>query len=1231
MSELLKDLIDIPERAGADDYVLRLTEGVSPDHVAATIDAYVVTPALAEAFDKALDLVAASLKDGQSRAAFLAGSFGSGKSHFMAVLYALLGHEPAARAKAELAPVVTRHDAAIGGKKILRLAYHFLSANTMEEVLFSGYVDEIRRLHPDCTLPAVHQSDGLLDDADHLRAQMGDEKFFTGLGGATKSSDPWANVLGGSWDAESYDAARAASATDENRTRLVSGLAGSYFRAYLNSSSYVAFEDGLAVVTAHAKGLGYDAIVQFLDEAILWLAFNVRNRELFARESQKLTKLVEAGGTARAIPVVSFVARQMDLRRYFVDAGGAGAEMAAVDQALQHQASRFLPIELGDDNLQYVAEKRLLQPVDAAARGRIDFAFHNLDRSPAIWDVLLDGINADPSHRGADQQSFRRTYPFSPALVSALRTLASAMQRDRTALKVMQKLLVKGRDHLTVDDVIPVGDIFDDVVDGQNAVSKEMAGRIGNARKLYQTKLRPALLREHKLAEADVESLPVGHQFRADERLAKTLVLSAVAPDVPALKDLTAGRLAALNHGSIVSPIRGAEVSVVLGKVKRWAVDVPEIHIGEGTDPTIRVQVSDVEYQSVIDRARSEDKHGRRREAVKKLVWDALGLDDVTPDAFGVQRQTRVWRGSKREIELVFGNVRKAEDLTDELFRSGAATWRFIVDYPFDEEGRGTDDDVKRVEELRAKDVTAHTLVWLPHHLTRQLQDELGELVILDWLLGPGDRFQQHADHMAEADRPQARLLLENRQRNLRERLARAVQECYGAAALTPGTVDVDPNHQRVLESLDPGFAPQSPVGTDLGAAFGNLVDQAFMSLFPAHPLFVPSDREVRPAEIKTALEAIEAARQDPTGRVFVEPTRRDAVKRVLNPLRLGQMGETHLLFDASQNDWVRQFAIALGRDQLSETDAVTVERVRGWIAAIAPPYGLRPEISDLVIRAWAIVKDRAWYRHGMLVPTPEPGSAAFANDIELRPEPLPARGDWDTVVARAGALFAFVGNANLTGAAVAELVEKVGADAAALAPAAGTLVDRLNVAASSLGVPADASGRVATAVAAKEFAVATRATRDRVAFIEKLAAVTFPTTDQAVARSLKSADAVSASIAAFDWSRLAPLVEAERSGGARAGEAKLILDRLRAAFGYDELTAGLAAALKTAEQEAWTFATTTPLLKTPVDPRVTRPAKATGRRVVRSRAELQIALDELSAFADEHEGAAITVEWRAE
>ena len=139
--------------------MLRLTDSIEPAAVARTVDEYVVTPALAEAFDAALGLVAESLTSGVSRGAFLAGSFGSGKSHFMAVLHALLRHNPAARAKAELQPVIARHDDVLLDKNVLPLAFHLIGAESLEQALFRGYIRQIGRLHPGAPLPALHESD----------------------------------------------------------------------------------------------------------------------------------------------------------------------------------------------------------------------------------------------------------------------------------------------------------------------------------------------------------------------------------------------------------------------------------------------------------------------------------------------------------------------------------------------------------------------------------------------------------------------------------------------------------------------------------------------------------------------------------------------------------------------------------------------------------------------------------------------------------------------------------------------------------------------------------------------------------------------------------------------------------------------------------------------------------------------------------------------------------------
>ena len=489
MSTLLREVLDIPVQAGAEDYVLRLTDSIEPGEIARTVDEYVVTPALAEAFDAALGLVAEALTSGVSRGAFLAGSFGSGKSHFMAILHALLRHDRVAREKLEdLQPVIARHDDVLLDKKVLPLAFHLIGAESLEQALFLGYIRQVARLHPEAPLPALHESDAILRDAERLRERDGDERFLAGLNGgaADGGADAWSGLIGdsGTWTPQSYAAARAAEPGTGQRQLLVTALAEHYFSAYTQQASFVDLDTGLAAMAAHAKGLGYDAVVLFLDELVLWLAFSVQDREFFRRESQKLTKLVETGVGGRAVPLVSFVARQMDLRRWFADAGASGAEQEALDRAFRHQEGRFGTLVLGDDNLPFVANRRLLRrrTGNPQADQVLADAFSRLDRRSDIWDVLLDGVNTDDRHRGADEAAFRLTYPFSPALVSTLRSLASVMQRERTALKVMQQMLVSRRDTLTVDDVVPVGDSFDYIVQGRDALDPQAAALFRSAR-----------------------------------------------------------------------------------------------------------------------------------------------------------------------------------------------------------------------------------------------------------------------------------------------------------------------------------------------------------------------------------------------------------------------------------------------------------------------------------------------------------------------------------------------------------------------------------------------------------------------------------------------------------------------------------------------------------------------------------------------------------------------------
>lgn len=163
---LLRDLVAIPDTVHDGDFVLNLAKGVQDR---STITDYVVTEPLAENFDKALGLIKSALETGASRAAYLNGSFGSGKSHFMAVLHAILKGDPDARGKKGLADVVAKHDKWLNGRRFLLVPYHLPDSQSLDAAILGGYVAHVAKEHPDKPLPAVFLDDNLIADARDLR------------------------------------------------------------------------------------------------------------------------------------------------------------------------------------------------------------------------------------------------------------------------------------------------------------------------------------------------------------------------------------------------------------------------------------------------------------------------------------------------------------------------------------------------------------------------------------------------------------------------------------------------------------------------------------------------------------------------------------------------------------------------------------------------------------------------------------------------------------------------------------------------------------------------------------------------------------------------------------------------------------------------------------------------------------------------------------------------------
>jgi hypothetical protein len=571
-------------------------------------------------------------------------------------------------------------------------------------------------------------------------------------------------------------------------------------------------------------------------------------------------------------------------------------------------------------------------------------------------------------------------------------------------------------------------------------------------------------------------------------------------------------------------------------------------------------------------------------------------------------------------VDAVFGNVRDAGWLNEDHFRARPGTWRFVIDYPFDEPGHSAAEDLARLDRLIEGGLKSRTIVWLPRFLSEERMGEVRRLVILEWLLsGTGERWTRHADHLSEVDRAQARAILESQRTGLREALRRAMQECYGAAVPSPGTLAEDAGHDRVLVSLDRGFSPAAPVGADLAAAFGNLVDQAFTTIYPGHPRFEPADVEVTVRDLAAVYAHVERAVADRDGRVKLEGDIA-AVRRVANALQVGMAGETHFLFgDDRFGPWGAEFERAAARDGLQPQDAVTVGRIRGWIDAMRPELGLRDEVADLVMLAWAALRQRAWYHHGASVPAPRPGQTR--PDMELKPEPLPLPADWQTATSRAESLFGIRVNPYLTAAGVAEFTESLSSHVDILADPAGALVARLEKAYRHLGLPVDRPGRLATARAGAAAVEALRRAGSRVHLVEILARTALPATETAVANSLSRAALVTTAVDGFRWERLAPLRDAEERDEERGRAAASTLRTLREAVEADEFATRLGPALVAADDAIFAWLTPPKKPHPTVGGRATRGKGAPDREV----------LEQVTAFLEAHRDEEVVVQWRVQ
>lgn len=1220
----LRDVIALPEAVHAGDFKVDLSKGFTATEL--MVDQYVVTDQLQGAFRRALNLVRAATRDGSSHAAYLHGSFGAGKSHFLTVLHAVLNNHPAARAKTGLQSVIAEHDDWLRGRKFLMVPYHLVGAADLDSALLGGYVHTVRELHPDAPTPAVYRSDEMLRDAANTRATLGDEKFLEWLGvGKTAESDGDLDDLDdlddttGTWTTANLDAAFAAPAGDARRNALVSALLSGPMTAYATAKrgeaeAFLPLENGLAVISQHAKQLGYDGIVLFLDELILWLQAHLSRREFVNDQVSKLVKLIESGDTDRPVPIVSLISRQRDLTQ-LLGADVMGSDVKNLEQQVQYLAERFDTISLEDRNLPAIIKERVLKPRSDEARAQLDGAFAAIDSTKAeVKDALLDANGA--TH--ADWSDFRAVYPLSPALLNVLVALSGALQRERTGLKLLQEMLYRRREDMTLGELIPLGDLWDVLSEGSTAAFTDGLRKDAETAVRFHRRVRTVLAEKYP-STTDA-------RYIADDRLIKTLLLASLAPDVSALQRLTGRRLAALNHGSIRS--RTVEPgSVAVARLRELQAEFGGELRSEGDeDPTFALHLSDLDVEPILDSVSEVDTLGQRRMWIKERIWEALKI--VDDGAFVCERQI-VWRGSKRTAEFVFGNVRDRQALPDDRFEpSLEGTIRFVLDYPFDDPDKHPSDDLARVRELQRGGLNAATIVWLPSFLSEQRSNQLGRLIRIRYLLERPDRLENYTATLSTDDRIRVKHQLEAQRDTLTNQLTSVLGQLYGIAKLEQANAGAEVSDEGHVFSLYGDHKPRLQGGAGFEFNMLSLADDLYAQRYPKHPNFDPKgDRKaVTPAELRNALAWITQAAEE-GGRVELNRKDLAPMKRIVHPLELGEVHEGPLTLSAEWRKRIDQHAARKGA-----TGDYAVEDIRAWIAELGYT-GLDKLVSSLIIATYALLADRGWVHHGMVETAPplEQIGAGWS----LRAQELPNEAEFEQARTKAASLFGVaVPSVRFTGnvARLARSVrDKVQAHEQAVHGLHGSLAKHVE----KLGIDATAP-RVRSTRAAVELLAKLSAADDPTQLARTLASTgAGDESNSSLSRTITSADTVLRAIDTCDWELLSKLQTfADRDDGIGDRAERVLADVAEAARAT-EFTHPLAPVLTRARTDAVQIITDAVGARPTPPPPPPLPRSTRTRRIEPSVAEARLAdilrdvQSEIHLYKQRHPDVAIEVDWR--
>ncbi len=572
----VRDFLDLPEHAEADDFIVR------PQSTAAELArTYTLTSAIRPKLDGLLREIAFALEHNQDLGRFIFGSFGSGKSHFLRIAAMMLANDTALYDYAR--------DKGIGE---LRNAHPFLdNANLLVvETSMVGVDDNAAAFTRQL---AVSFDRALVSRGKPPLQAFGTQAVFVEFdrlcSRVPETFDHFTRQTG--YDRSFYEQQRTRALAGEDVTAFARDVGG-FFAGDLRSFQPTESE-ARTKMAAYAHELGYRGVVFAIDEFILWAQGLTGAGYVTAVNA--LNALVESA-ELRPVRFIALVAIQRNIMSVFPN----DASEKVLREQLARVKDRFPQIYLEDSNIFEIAERRVLAPrADQADAWRREVATACRELSQGGKSVLV-----------GDEPGFAlaQLYPFHPALLRVLSDVSQGLHRARSSLFMLYQLLTEVRPQLEVGQLISLGALWDVLFSTEHLQSLES----------YAPKNDPnhranLLLKTHGTWERLRGSIAEASGGDTNATILDLMVKSTLLAQLSHtgfLDDGTRGldramtieNLLRLNRADIATMSDKVGVLKIEDLVKKLATSVPGSVVLDGTGPNaiVRVELNAIDLSELL-------------------------------------------------------------------------------------------------------------------------------------------------------------------------------------------------------------------------------------------------------------------------------------------------------------------------------------------------------------------------------------------------------------------------------------------------------------------------------------------------------------------------------------------------------------------------------------------------------------------------------------------------------